>query len=102
MRARVDVGLLGAHVAPRHDGVRVRVRQLTLDENEHQFSFVTCEISINAFLTRDLRVKLQELLQGVVGGEALDSIVGDAMLGPALWALYLLGQRTKEVGELLD
>ena len=32
----------------------------------------------------DLRVELEELLQGVVGGEALDPVVGDPVLRPTL------------------
>ena len=117
---RVDVSFLWTDVAPRHDGVGVWVRQLpyknwniqTLLEDIfrlHISSITWRHAKARPYvhlcysqLTCDLCMEFQELLQGVVGGEALDSIVGDAMLGPALWALYLLGQRTKEVGELLD
>ena len=38
-------------------------------------------------LTCDLCMEFQELLQGVVGWEALNPIVGHPVLSPALWTL---------------
>ena len=45
--------------------------------------------SFIALVTCDFGVELQELLQRVVGGEALDPIVGYAVLGSTLGAFHL-------------
>ena len=42
-------------------------------------------------LAGDLDVGLQEALQGHVGREVLDAVVGDAVLRPALRTLHLQG-----------
>ena len=49
-----------------------------------------------AVVTCDFGVELQELLQRVVGGEALDPIVGYAVLGSTLGAFHLWGWETKD------
>ena len=52
--------------------------------------------SFIALVTCDFGVELQELLQRVVGGEALDPIVGYAVLGSTLGAFHLWGWETKD------
>lgn len=67
VHAHAYVGLLRAHTTSLHHLTTGRVRQLACD----------------------LYVELQEALQCHVGGEPLHSLVGDAVLRPALGTFYL-------------
>jgi len=76
VHAQRAVGLFRAHVAPLHDLVAVGVGQFA----------------------GDLDMQLEKSLQGDIGGEALHTLVGNAVLGSAFRTLHLEPKAFKSVG----